>query len=176
MKVKERYFHAIIIVICTSFLSSVALADSLNIAIGYQENSNGTTSRPQAIKFIKDINKNIDADILFQNSKTVDQYELGARYKFPKGLYVRGLIGNIASTNNYIGTEVGFMFKPVDRIGVRADHTIISGLNTSKMDTNFTRVWLSYDVTSDMSFAIRRDWMRKDIDFDAWRLLVQYRF
>ena len=176
MKFKEWYFHTIVIAVCLSFLSSIAFADSLNIATGYQENGNGTTSRPNTIKYIHDVNKNLDIDILFQDSKTIDQYELGARYKFSNGFYTRALIGTLDPSRDYVGAEFGLMIKPIDRIGFRVDHAVITGLNTNNMDLGFSRAWVSYDLTTDTSVAVRHDWMRGDLEFDAWRLLLQYRF
>jgi hypothetical protein len=176
MKFKEWYFHIAVIAFCGSFLTSFAFADSLNVATGYQENGNGNTSRPSTFKYIHDVNKNVDIDILFQDSKTVDQYELGARYKFSNRLYTRALLGSLNSSKDYIGAEIGLMVKPIDRVGFRIDHAIITGLNTNNMDLGFSRAWISYDLTSATSIGVRRDWMRGDLDFDAWRLLLQYRF
>ena len=51
MKFKERYFHIVIIAFCTSFLSSISFADSINLAASHQTNANNTISDAFAFKY-----------------------------------------------------------------------------------------------------------------------------
>lgn len=190
MKFKEWYFHIVAIAFCGSFLSSMAFADSINFAGSYQENGNGTVSDAFAVKYIKDINKQVDVDVLYQGSKNrtsdtkVNQFETGIRYKKPIAkktvCYVKTLVGSLQIENlpsrNYAGAEFGIMTKPFKKIGFRADHTIHSGLNTDSMDNNFSKLWISYDLSDKDTVAIRKDIMRGDIKFDTWRLIYQYKF
>ena len=51
------------------FFISTVNADSINFAVGYQENSNGSVSDPYTFKYIYDVTKQLDVDILFQGSQ-----------------------------------------------------------------------------------------------------------
>ena len=173
------------------FFISTVNADSINFAVGYQENSNRSVSDPYAFKYIHDMTNQLDIDILFQGSQNrtsksnTNQYEIGARYKIfiakKTAVYVRGLLGSLqpstVSDMNYAGIEVGAMSKPFDNsIGFRIDHAIMTGTNVSTLDTSLTKVWISYDVSPSNTVGIRRDFMRGDVEFDAYRLVFQHRF
>jgi hypothetical protein len=190
MKFKEWYFHIVIIAFCTSFLSSLAYADSFSIAAGYQENGNSTDSDTYAVKYIHDVSKQVDIGLLLNNSKNkttngiVSQYEISSKYKIPvasrtlaySGVVLGSLQPSGTTSRNYAGIEVGVMTKPFSKVGLRLDHTVMTGINVSTMDNNFTKVWLAYDLTKSDVVALRRDFMRGDLEFDAWRLIYQHRF
>jgi len=96
-------------------------------------------------------------------------------------VYVRGLLGSLQPSTindmNYIGIELGAMTKPFNNgIGLRLDHSIMTGTNVSTLDTTLTKVWISYDISSKNTVGIRRDFMRGDQEFDAYRLVFQRRF
>jgi len=190
MKFKERYFHIAVIAFCTSFLSSIAFADSINFSASHQKNANNTISDAFAFKYIKDLNPRADVDVLYQGSNNrssngvVALYEVGARYKVPIAkrtqFFVRGMAGSLQpsgiSSKNYLGVETGIMTKVTPKVGIRADYTRMTGIGKSKMDNNFSRIWLSYDLTSTQSVGVRRDFMRGDVEFDAWMLLFKQKF
>lgn len=190
MKFKERYFHIAVIVFCTSFLSSIVFADSINFSASHQKNANNTISDAFAFKYIKDLNPQADVDVLYQGSNNrssngvVALYEVGARYKVPIAkrtqFFVRGMAGSLQpsgiSSKNYLGAETGIMTKVTPKVGIRADYTRMTGIGKSKMDNNFSRIWVSYDLTSTQSVGVRRDFMRGDVEFDAWMLLFKQKF
>ena len=68
------------------------------------------------------------------------------------------------------------MTKVTPKVGIRADYTRMTGIGKSKMDNNFSRIWVSYDLTSTQSVGVRRDFMRGDVEFDAWMLLFKQKF
>jgi hypothetical protein len=174
------------------FLTAItARADSINLAKGYQNNSNGTVSDQYAIKFTHDFNKVWDVDLLLANMKnrSTDSvtalYETGIRYKYPIVkkiiVYPRVALGSLqpsgADSKSYAGLELGIISKPFDNgIFIRFDHMFMTGINNDNMNNEFSRIWTGYDINQTTTIGIRRDFMRGDLNFDTWQLLYSVRW
>jgi hypothetical protein len=162
---------------------------------GTQDNSSGaaagTSSSLYNIKVIGDITRQLDADINMINMHNddtrgiVSQYEVGLRYKQPvvKDLviYLRGSGGVLQSagrsSDTYVGVEPGVIWRVAGGpITTKVDYTWVTGVNTSNLDLGMTRVQLGYDLSKQNTIAVRRDWMRGDISFDAWILAISHKF
>lgn len=172
------------------FLATAAHADNINFLLGDQTNSNGTGSNVYGIKYIHDVNKNIDIGLMINNSvnrstnNVTALYEITTRYKVPvfnkTSAYIGPVLGSLQpsgiTSKNYAGLEVGVITKPFEKVGFRADYTAMTGLNVNSMDNSLYRIWASYDLNKENSVAIRRDFLRGDLEFDAWILSFQHRF
>lgn len=175
--------------------AGVVHADTIIVGTASQANNSGATAGTDAtsyfIKLGKDIDKSWDADVLFNNTRnnTSDgitaQYEIGLRYKYPVSTtvttYLRATTGTIqvsrVPSQTYAGIEPGIIWRPMGGpFTTKIDHTIATGLNTDQLDVRLTRAQLAYDINKSYSAAIRRDWMRGDVDFDAWVFSLVYRY
>lgn len=182
-----KFIFTLFILLATA---TAAQADSINFQLGDQTNSNGTSSNVYTIKYIHDVNKNLDVGVMINNSRNtstegvVSLYEISTRYKIPvvnkTAIYIGPTLGSLqpsgVDSKNYLGLEFGAMTKITDRIGLRADYTKMTGINVDTMDNTYSRIWASYDLTKKNTIGIRRDFMRGDLEFDTWSLMFQHRF
>ena len=162
---------------------------------GTQDNNSGTTAGTSSslynIKVIGDINRQWDADINLINMRNdstngiTSQYETGVRYKYPVTTnvvtYLRGSVGAIQvstrSTGTYGSVEPGVIWRVQGGpVTTKLDYTWATGLNTNDLDIGMTRVQLGYDISKENTISLRRDWMRGDINFDAWIFGIAHKF
>ena len=165
------------------------------LGAGTQDNNSGATAGTSStlynIKVIGDITNQWDADINMINMHNNDtrgimsQYEAGLRYKQPVAkdlvVYLRGSGGVLqrsgSASDTYVSVEPGVIWRVAGGpITTKVDYTWATGVNTSNLDLGMTRVQLGYDLSKQNTIAVRRDWMRGDISFDAWLLTIAHKF
>jgi hypothetical protein len=172
-------------------LSSYAMADSVSVGAGSTNNSNETKSQSFNIKYIHDLDRTIDVDILANNLRNTTtqilqtQYETGIRYKLLVNKnfipYVRTSLGTLENSGktslNYVGLETGIIARPLaNDLFVRADYTAMTSLNYDNFDMNLTRAWIGYDLTKQDSVSVRKDWMNGSISFNALYMFYTRKF
>jgi hypothetical protein len=165
------------------------------LGTGTQDNNTGanagTSSSLYNIKVIGDITRQWDADINMINTRNdstnsiMSQYEVGLRYKEPLSknlvVYLRGTTGVIQvsgrSSDTYAGVEPGVIWRVAGGpVTTKVDYTWATGVNNNNLDIGMTRVQLGYDISKENTISLRRDWMRGDINFDAWIVGIAHKF
>ena len=185
-----------LLAICLVLVAGIAQADSVIIGVAPGTNKNNTTdvdSTSYIVKGIFDVTskKDVFVDVMVspsRNSSTLaitNQYEVGAGYRFlnssPVTPYVRLGVGAIevsrVSTMTYGGVEVGAVARvPGTKFSIKPDYTVATGINTSALDIQMTRIQLGYDVTAKDTISIRQDWIRGDMDTNTAWLTYSRRF
>lgn len=165
------------------------------LGVGAQDNlagpTQGTDTTNYNLKIIGDIAPSWDADLMINNGRNntsarlSSQYEAGLRYSYKivddVKVYLRGELGSLQitglPTKTYAGVEPGIIYRPLGGpVSIKTDYTWGWGLNNDTLDITMTRVQMGYDFTKENTIAIRRDWMRGDIQTNTWWIFLGHRF
>lgn len=179
------------------FVTSTALAGpTVGLSIGVTDNLNGSTagtsSNSYSLRIANDLNdKGLAVDfITIQNQNKTslglsNQYELGLAQRIPVNAnvipYIRVAAGTIMPSTrdrmDYVGLEPGVILRATSvPVFTKIDYTVATGTNTDNADITMTRVAVGYNITKEFTVAVRKDWLRKDIQQDMTWLQFGYRF
>lgn len=179
------------------FATSTALAGpTVGLSIGVTDNLNGptagTSSNSYSLRIANDLNdKGLAVDfITIQNQNKTslglsNQYELGLAQRIPVNAnvipYIRVAAGTIMPSTrdrmDYVGLEPGVILRATSvPVFTKIDYTVATGTNTDNADITMTRVAVGYNITKEFTVAVRKDWLRKDIQQDMTWLQFGYRF
>jgi len=173
----------------------VAHADT-TIVTGYGANTNNVTKADSdqfVVRVMHDINTigtSVDGIVTTSKNQSTNgltnQYELGVSQKFPVNAvfipYIRAAVGTIQVSKvdpmYYAGIEPGVIIKPTGTpFTIKLDYTRGTGINgTKNLDIDMYRTQVGYAITDKDSIAVRKDWIRGDMNTDTYWLTYARRF
>lgn len=188
--------------IITAMLASLVITSAavagpqVVLSVGVTDNLSGPTAGTSANSYSLRVANNINDKglawdlITIQNQNKTslglsNQYEVGLTQHIPVNSnvipYIRVSAGSIMPSTrarmDYVGLEPGVILRASSvPVFTKIDYTVGTGTNTDNLDVTMTRVALGYNLTKELMVAVRKDYLRGDLQQNMTWLQLGYRF